>query len=487
MPRPALMRPTFRPSATQPPPAQDAAPRAPAPTPSASAPPQLAVTSAAPAPSPAPAPAPAPTPTITTGSAPKAPASAPPAAATQQPPLPAIRSPPAITRTPTSITSASPVPQKSPPSSSMPSPPGTSSLPSPPKPKTQPSPPSLPSSQAISRSSPPSPPKPPSPTSPPKPSFPSLKQLSPPTAPTVSPPKPPSPPKPSFPSLKQVTPPMSPDVSSPTKLSSQDVSPPKPATTTFRPMPRSYMSLQETPPPQSQKTQPSVTPPPFTLPPSQLHSERDRGLKMPPVAEYKTALPPSQLNSEGERGNKIPPEAVNKPVVVQHTVGKPKPFLDSYGSDSQKPRIGKNVKPKERDIYRKSSDSEDSGVRIITITGENKGAIMELGRGSALNNPHKARSDGVISEVNYNGKEDMSKLKGKGHNNATTKPGVPMHAYMNSNVQGINSSIVFNSTCTHNDPGVHLSVTRKPLNGHSHGLQFKDNAGEKKKGQWLSE
>uniref|UniRef100_A0A803M3C0 Vegetative cell wall protein gp1-like n=2 Tax=Chenopodium quinoa TaxID=63459 RepID=A0A803M3C0_CHEQI len=464
MPRPALMRPTFRPSANQPPPAQNAAPRAPAPTPSAFAPPQSSVTSAArpaaaaassPSPAPAPAPAPAPTPP-TTSSAPKAPASASPAAATQQPPPPA-------------------------PSSSMPSPPGTSSLPSPPKPKTQPSPPSLPSSQAISRSIPPSP------TSPPKPSFPSLKQVSPPTAPTVSPPKPPSPPKPSVPSLKQVTPPMSPDVSSPTKLSSQDVSSPKPATTTFRPMPKSYMSLQETPSPQSQKTQPSVTPPPFTLPPSQLLSERDRGFKMPPVAENQTTLPPSQLNSEGERGNKIPPEAVNKPMVVQHTVGKPKPFLDSYGGDSQKPRIGKSVKPKERDIYKKSSDYEDSGVRIITITGENKGAIMELGRGSALDNPHKAKNDGVISEGNFSGKEDMSKLKGKGHNNATTKPGVPMHAYTNSNVQGINSSIVFNSTCTHNDPGVHLSVNRKPLNGHSHGFQLKDNAGEKKKGQWFSE
>lgn len=235
--------------------------------------------------------------------------------------------------------------------------------------------------------------------------------------------------------------------------------------------PRTAKPLPETPP-QSPKIKPSVAPPsPFTL-------------------------PPSQLKSEGERGAIIPTEAEKKTVLVQETVGKPKPFLESYSGVSHKAQLGNYVKAKERDFYKKSPDSEYSGMRVITIAGENKGAIMELGysprgRRSLLNGPHKIKSDGELSESSSSGNELKSRVQAKGHN-AMAKPTVPRHAFMNSNVQGINNSIIFNSTFSHHDPGVHLSLTRKPVNGHGHGFQLKDNAKEKdffvkEKGQWFSE
>ncbi|KMT20250.1 hypothetical protein BVRB_1g002540 [Beta vulgaris subsp. vulgaris] len=486
-PRPPL-RPAFRPT-TQPPPAQQAAPspapRAPA-TPGPRAP---SVTFSAPSPSPIttpsepraptsvpPAPSPSP-PSTTTSTAPRAPVSAGLAAtAAPQPPAvsptiprspapaapvaaPQPAAPPAITRTP-----ASPLSKKSPPRSSISSPrPGPSPLSSPPKPKTQPPPPSLSSSPPplsrsfpaspppLSRSFPASPPKLPSPPSPPKPSFPALKQEILPRIASISLP----------PAEKEIA-------SSAATNSSAKPSNGSLVTSrgnSFTASPRSSKPLPETPP-QSPKTKPSLSPPsPFTL-------------------------PPSQLKFEGERGAKIPTEAQQKSVVVQETVKKPKSYLESHGGSEQKAQTRTYAKPKERDFYKKSSDSEDNGMRFITIAGENKGAIMELGyssrgRGSKLNSPYKINNDGdQVLEGNLSGNEERSKLQAKSHI-APAKPAVPMHAFMNSNVQGINSSIVFNSTCSHHDPGVHLSVTRKPLNGRGHAFQLKNQA--KDNGHWFSE
>jgi hypothetical protein len=37
-----------------------------------------------------------------------------------------------------------------------------------------------------------------------------------------------------------------------------------------------------------------------------------------------------------------------------------------------------------------------------------------------------------------------------------------MNAFMNSNVQSIHNSILYISSLTHHDPGVHLALSRKP-------------------------
>ncbi|XP_020224167.1 uncharacterized protein LOC109806199 [Cajanus cajan] len=65
--------------------------------------------------------------------------------------------------------------------------------------------------------------------------------------------------------------------------------------------------------------------------------------------------------------------------------------------------------------------SGSEGIRAITISGENTGAYMQI-----------------------------TKSKKK-------------RMYVNSNVQCVNNSMVFNASLTHHDPGVYLAIPKKPF------------------------
>ncbi|XP_017969895.1 PREDICTED: vegetative cell wall protein gp1 isoform X1 [Theobroma cacao] len=203
-------------------------------------------------------------------------------------------------------------------------------------------------------------------------------------------------------------------------------------------------------------------------------------------------LPPSQLKARDELEPKIPVEVEQKTVLVQTRIDKPKPervvTAQKDLGDTYKPSIllhgmkepSKNGETKEKGHDKKfSSDSEDSSMRVITIAGENKGAFMEL-----IQSPHKngfqgnhreqkrtnlsrTISDGSDYQSYSSSEEGVRKVKDKSNTSRT----MPMNAFMNSNVQGVNNSIVYNSSCTHHDPGVHLSLLRKPSGG---GFQVKE-------------
>ncbi|KAJ6675176.1 hypothetical protein OIU85_011351 [Salix viminalis] len=111
-------------------------------------------------------------------------------------------------------------------------------------------------------------------------------------------------------------------------------------------------------------------------------------------------------------------------------------------------------------------------MRVITIAGENKGAFMEVirspkkhffeGNSHTLHkegNPRREGSD--WGSQSSSGEEGNSRKKDMNHRERSMGPS-PMSAFMNSNVQGVNNSIVYDSSCTHHDPGVHVSLTRKP-------------------------
>lgn len=149
---------------------------------------------------------------------------------------------------------------------------------------------------------------------------------------------------------------------------------------------------------------------------------------------------------------------------MQETKEKPKASPKNLKGDLYKP-IGETHSPK-RDItkengnHKKYSDSEDFGTRIITIAGENKGAIMELNPsrtttkfGNIKKGSPRPWNDDEKSGSNSG---DIAKEK-----NQKAMPS-PMTAFMNSNVQGVNNSILYNCSTTHHDPGVHFSVSRKP-------------------------
>ncbi|GMI98475.1 hypothetical protein HRI_003516800 [Hibiscus trionum] len=285
------------------------------------------------------------------------------------------------------------------------------------------------------------------------------------TAPTRSPAKtsslPSSPPKPVATTTASV--PSSPARPAATTTASVPTSPAKTAFTTNTnrvASPQATVKPAMQSPIQSPKIKPPTAPPPspLTLPPPQM---RDLEPKIPVEAEQKTVLVQKMIDKS------------------KGLFGAPQKDLDDtrYRSINGPKEPSKHVETKEKGNGKKlSSDSEDSGMRVITIAGENKGAFMELIKSPHRNgfkgSPHRLQktvvsgsSDGSeYHSYSSSGEEGDQKLKGKSNGSNT----MPMNAFMNSNVQGVNNSIVYNSSCTHHDPGVHLSLHRKPTTGGFH-------------------
>ncbi|KAL0428697.1 UNVERIFIED_CONTAM: hypothetical protein Sradi_0495700 [Sesamum radiatum] len=148
------------------------------------------------------------------------------------------------------------------------------------------------------------------------------------------------------------------------------------------------------------------------------------------------------------------PKIEQKSVLVQETIDKP---TKMHNAGSWKREATKKDKSTGKKLL---SDSEDFGMRVITLAGENKGAVMELTTSHKKTQSKNAkagyqsnRESGEEGKHNYDDKEAK-----------TTVQSQPMTAFLNSNVQGVNNSILFNATCRFNDPGIHLSLTRKPNN-----------------------
>lgn len=183
-------------------------------------------------------------------------------------------------------------------------------------------------------------------------------------------------------------------------------------------------------------------------------------------------LPPSQLKPEPN----IPEQAEPKTVLVQKTIDRPKPWHNNNGpteshKNNHNAHHGKHQQSesKEKGSHRRHSDSEDSGMRVITIAGENKGAYMELIHSPKKHEPkylHKKGNsninvDGVESESSSAEEGNVNK-KDKNHKGRKTSS-FPMAAYMNSNVQCVNNSLLYHTSCSHHDPGVRLSLSKKPF------------------------
>ncbi|GLT79806.1 hypothetical protein SLA2020_512800 [Shorea laevis] len=269
------------------------------------------------------------------------------------------------------------------------------------------------------------------------------------------------------------------------------------------PMPRpAFLPIAQTaPPPAAAPPQETVAPRPPPIAPSGTSVPGVASLPTSPVETIPTAtaappktkptapppsslvLPPAKLKSQAENEPQFPPEAVQKTVLVQKTIEKPKGWSNG---DSHK---GIGVTNGNQESY-KGGETNGNGKKllsdsdkrsVITITGENRGAVMELiqspqkhgfegkphhlqkkgnstNKGEELHNYSSSSSSSSDAEDGKHKKKDKD-LKSKAK---------PMHAYVNSNVQGVNSSLVYNSTCDFHDPGVRLTLPRK-LNGGGEG------------------
>lgn len=99
---------------------------------------------------------------------------------------------------------------------------------------------------------------------------------------------------------------------------------------------------------------------------------------------------------------------------------------------------------------------QDLGVRVITLAGENRGATMDMGPESRKNN--------VLDVQRVNQKSNgANKTEESPDANRRHKAAGPVNAFVNSNIQAANNSIMYNSTCAHRDPGVRLALSNNPV------------------------
>lgn len=205
---------------------------------------------------------------------------------------------------------------------------------------------------------------------------------------------------------------------------------------------------------------------------SQTYSPQTKPAASHPPSPLK--LPPSQLDLEFM----IPSQVDQKSVVVHETTR-----ANTNGRHVlQTTRYGKTVEngkqepvKKDKGIQQKklsnSDTADDFGMSVLTLAGENKGAIMELSPSRKTYSPQNLQKKG--SPKSWSSEDDGEKSgseSGRKGDRMQNKS-LPMAAFMNSNVQGINNSILHNASCTHHDPGVHLVFARK-TNG-SNGYHIK--------------
>eukprot|EP00252_Welwitschia_mirabilis_P017974 TRINITY_DN40102_c0_g1_i1.p1 TRINITY_DN40102_c0_g1~~TRINITY_DN40102_c0_g1_i1.p1 ORF type:complete len:312 (+),score=88.42 TRINITY_DN40102_c0_g1_i1:103-1038(+) len=125
-----------------------------------------------------------------------------------------------------------------------------------------------------------------------------------------------------------------------------------------------------------------------------------------------------------------------------------------------------------------------SGLKVVTLAGENRGAVMDVGsqprRGSSVFE-HDKSSVGLESK---DSSEDAKKANKEGL--PASASGGPVNAYVNSNVQSANNSILYSSTCPHRDPGVKLALSNNPVTSKEVAASQKDASKKDAKRRMLS-
>ncbi|KAI4383388.1 hypothetical protein MLD38_009230 [Melastoma candidum] len=254
---------------------------------------------------------------------------------------------------------------------------------------------------------------------------------------------------------KKLLPRPSPTVSPPkTKLSSPAPAPSSVAALISDTKPPRIIKPKAETPPRSPALKPVAPPPPspLKLPPPQIKApDEDVTPKIPLEAEQKSVLFQKSVAApqrENGNGDTIRSVGGQKPGIAAATVKEANDVAASTGT-------GNGI------IAKKKVESGKAGVKVIMMAGENKGATMELTH-PAKNRSYKIgnKDSSSSSDEGKHGREH------KGHKGkAPTTASLPMATYTNSNVQGVINSILYNSSCTNRDPGVHFSLTRKPAEG----------------------
>lgn len=104
----------------------------------------------------------------------------------------------------------------------------------------------------------------------------------------------------------------------------------------------------------------------------------------------------------------------------------------------------------------------ENPVSVVTLTGENRGASMQLGSKSAkrersvhIHRGYKVNPDESAGATTDG--EGSSKVK-----KSKEPQNPPSWVYVNSNIQSVNNSILFNNSVSERNPGVNLVLSRNP-------------------------
>jgi len=112
---------------------------------------------------------------------------------------------------------------------------------------------------------------------------------------------------------------------------------------------------------------------------------------------------------------------------------------------------------------------EDKKFSVITLTGDNRGATMHVGSESDKKEGsiHIHRAYKTESEESIDVTTD-----GEGNNNNeeedSMEHGEVGKAYVNSNIQSINNSLMFHGSINERDPGVQVTLPQKPVETTNH-------------------
>nr|GME20726.1 vegetative cell wall protein gp1-like [Ipomoea batatas]GME21727.1 vegetative cell wall protein gp1-like [Ipomoea batatas] len=200
-------------------------------------------------------------------------------------------------------------------------------------------------------------------------------------------------------------------------------------------------------PPKPQPFQDYYNPPPKPASPVRAPPPSPKTFEKTPQMSPLKLPKPAQTMSDSDSEPKIPID--QKKMVVQETTQRSRGYI---------PPIRHH--PHEN----KQNEADEYGMSVLTLAGENKGAIMDLSPARKKygfnGTPQKLQSD---AEKSGSGSDSESRAKypngtGRGRGRRSS---LPMTAFMNSNVQSINNSILHNTTCNHHDPGIHLIFSGK--------------------------
>lgn len=110
---------------------------------------------------------------------------------------------------------------------------------------------------------------------------------------------------------------------------------------------------------------------------------------------------------------------------------------------------------------------QEPNTRFITMAGENRGASMEVvvtdknnSRRHQIGRNYDEKEEGNLKNNNDPKLGDTrNSKKAMGIRSSSS---LPVKGFFNSNVQGINNSILMDSSFSHHDPGIHIVFSRIP-------------------------